>query len=430
MNPGKSRLLVLAACSLALMLCGKCLAQERADARPNQETGSKIVVDVDNVLVPVVVRDAHGHALGNLTMEDFQIFDEGKPQPITSFTVAEHSSAPVNSATSGPAASGNFSLPTATTQRFIVFLIDDMHLGSADLMRTKKTAAAMLADSLSPSDMAAVVSISGANSGLTRDRAKLQDAFQKLTTHSLYKSVSDCPNIDFYQADLIQNRHDSAALEAATEEVSTCAHLDPKTMHQEAERMAMLAASRALAIGEQDARGTLGVVKEYVRRMSTLRGQRTLILVTAGFLTSTTEAMKEKSQIIDFAGKSLVTISALDARGLYTTGLDASERGGISARDLATGSSSQNHREALNYDENVMAELADGTGGSYFHNGNDLADGFHQLTAEPEYVYLLEFALDAAKQTGRYHRIKVHVDKEGVRVQARGGYFADKLPKK
>ena len=78
----------------------------------------------------------------------------------------------------------------------------------------------------------------------------------------------------------------------------------------------------------------------------------------------------------------------------------------------------------MSLNEDVMAELANGTEGTYFHNSNDLEGGFKSLTQAPEYVYLLEFSLEEVKPDGTYHHLKVKVDKDGLKLQARRGYFA------
>ena len=58
-------------------------------------------------------------------------------------------------------------------ERFIVYLFDDLHVSSGDLMALQKAATKMVAgSSLTNTDMAAVVSLSGTSSGLTNDRAK------------------------------------------------------------------------------------------------------------------------------------------------------------------------------------------------------------------------------------------------------------------
>ena len=91
---------------------------------------------------------------------------------------------------------------------------------------------------------------------------------------------------------------------------------------------------------------------------------------------------------------------------------------------------SEYRRNSMSLNEDVMAELAHGTGGTYFHNSNDLEGGFKQLTAAPEYLYVLEFSIRDVKQDGRYHRLKVKTDQKGLIVQSRDGYFAPNPPKK
>lgn len=412
-------------CYFGLVVCSYIFAQQPQDTQPTGTYTFKSNVNV--VEVPVVVRDKKGRAVGDLKKENFQIFDNDKPQTISGFTIQgrEGIETKVHAV---PVLPGATPIPTVVPNRFIVFLFDDMHLSIDDLARVQKAGTKMLAASLADTDMAAVVSMSGKiNSGLTTDRSQLELAIMKLQPQNLYRPTgSECPPMDYYHADLIENKHNSNALEAAVEEVMNCSPGIP--LRSLAERLAEAAATQALAVGDQDIQVTFAAVKEYVRRMAALPGQRSLILVSPGFLALTTIALSEESEIMDTAAQSNVTISAIDARGLYVSELDASESGGTSA--LSTQLKSQYRRNSMSLNENVMAELAAGTGGTYFHNSNDLGSGFQSLTAGPEYLYLLEFSIGSVKQNGRYHRLKVKVNQDRLTVQSRRGYFAPKPPKK
>jgi VWFA-related protein len=303
-------------------------------------------------------------------------------------------------------------------------LFDDLHLEAGDLLQVQRVATKMLAEPLADTDMAAVVSLSGMNSGLTRDRATLQEAVMKIKMQPLYRHDDRaCPNIDYYQADLIVNKRNEQALELAENDYISCAHLQGQPPNM-VETVVKSEAAHSLATGEHDVWATLASLRELVRKMGTLPGQRTLILLSPGFLTLTPEAMAEKSQILDLAAQTNVTISAMDARGLYTIEMDASQRGGSSMLDIMTGEHSQYHGDTMNLDEDVMAELADGTGGTYFHNSNDLEGGLKNLTQAPEYIYILEFSLGNVKRDGAYHRLQVKLDQGGLKIQARRGYFA------
>lgn len=277
--------------------------------------------------------------------------------------------------------------------------------------------------------MAAVVSLSGANSGLTRDHAKLEAAVRNLKVQQLYRHDDHaCPNIGYYQADLIANKHNQQALELAMADYVVCANLN-KAAQRMVEGMVRSVAAQSVALGDQDVHVTLSLVRELVGRMAALPGQHTLILVSPGFLTLTPGAMTEKSQLMDAAARSNVTINALDARGLYSTEMDASEQGASSALDSVGGQHAEYHRDIATQSEDVLSEFANGTGGTYFHNSNDLEGGLRTLAAAPEVVYLLEFSLGHTKLDGAYHRLTVKIDQEGLHLQARRGYFAAKPPK-
>ena len=406
---------------------------------------AKIEAKVNVVLVPVVVRDAAGRAIGDLKKENFQIFDRDKPRAISGFSVEGrgvvgqatattaktsgdevHGSGQTGSTGGGEdAAEKNAGKEAGASRRFFVFMFDDMHFEVGQLLRAQALAGKMLPESLAPTDMAAIVSLAGRNSGVTSDQTVLQDAIRKLTVQPIHQHAAHtCPDIDYYQADLIINKHNMQAYDAAIRDTLTCNNMDPSESKFIADQLMRMAAAQSLSVGDGDVQVSLSTVRDFVRRMAVLPGERTLILISPGFLTVTAEGMMEKSEILDLAARSNVTINALDVRGLYSTVIEGGAMGTSSSRDLQTGVRAEYHAATMNLSEDVMAELSEGTGGTFVHNNNDLEGGFKKLTEAPEFAYLLEISIDGVKPDGTFHPLRVTVDRSGSTVKARRGYFA------
>jgi VWFA-related protein len=412
----------------SLVLCAASLlaAQQQEAPSPN----SVVKSNVNEVLVPVVVRDGQGKAVGNLTKENFQILDNGKPQIISGFTVIERATEPPSAtaaSSTAPSTSSNKAPPPSPAQRFVVFLFDDLNLSDSDLNLVQKAASKLLEEPLPASDTVAVLSTSGANSGLIRDRAKLQQTILNLKPTKIYRhDPNDCPNVDYYNADLIE-KGDDMTLRAAIEGTITCAGLPrDKTGIDTAKVMVEQAAHRARAMGEETYRTELGFIRLVISKLGALPGERILILISPGFLTPSGEAMALASQVLEMAARDNIIINAIDSRGLYTTNLESSERSAGSP--LASIVQDQHRPVSMTVAEGVMAALAGGSGGTYFHGHNDLEVGLNGLFEVPRYLYLLTFSV--AKPNGAYHELKVKVNNDSLIVQARRGYVASKSESK
>jgi VWFA-related protein len=234
-------------------------AHRRAKHRVNRVPGTELStqdevttfrVRVNEVFVRVVLRDEAGHAIGNLKKEDFELFDNKKPQIITHF-VMEQPRAGETTATKGSAAVTT-TVPLATPiapNRFVAYVFDDVHANATDLMRIRDAAGRNM-ETLSATDRAAIFSTSGQeNLDFTDDRAALHMALKRLMPRSLSRSASaDCPDVSYYMADLIVNRSDQAALHDATTDALRCAP-NPRAVQTSAQQLALSTAQQMVTTG-------------------------------------------------------------------------------------------------------------------------------------------------------------------------------------
>jgi VWFA-related protein len=407
-----------------------------ASEKPEMNTHDSTVPLESRVnLVPlrVVVRDAKGHIVANLRKEDFQVFEDGKLQDISHFSVETPASLAQTFARSDPVAgsteaekpSPDFLPPS----RFVAFLFDDVHIALQDLMRTRIAATRFVDSSVEPTDRVAIFTISGQSQvDFTADRDKLRSALMGLMPRPVAAASStgtgQCPPVDYYQASLYQDQHDPNALNVATADALACAFYNNAEMLQQAQALAYAAIMQAYGAGQVQTDSSFRRLEEVLRRISALPGQRSLVLLSPGFIYPNREY--ELSQIIDRANRSNVFINTLDARGVYTP-----DMGDIAQPDpgspIAAGPRSLYRQETLTAQSDVLRVLADGTGGLAFRNNNDLAGGLGMIAATPEVSYLIAFTPHNLKYDGKFHSLKVTLlTKDRVTIQARRGFYAPK----
>ena len=376
---------------------------------------------VNLVTVPVTVRDRQGRSVGSLKREDFQLFDNGRIQVISRFS-AERSSSSVPAVET---AETRESLPAAARapapERFVAYVFDDVHTSFADLARVRDAAWVHMQESLLDRDRAAIYTTSGQTMlEFTDDHDALHKTLFALSPHPRFPPAGiECPDVSHYQAELIVNRSDPTALALAVQETMGCMGLrDPRA----AEGFARTAAIQRLAQGNQGTQAALETILQVVKRMTAAPGQRVIVLASQGFVVSIDN--QTRNDIVDIAVKANVTINGLDARGLYGNGLfDASK----SASALGNMQKAQMELEAQRTSTDIVAELAEGTGGLFFQNSNDLVGGFRKLAGVPEHVYLLGFSPDNLRMDGSFHFLKVKVNGGGaLKARARRGYYAPK----
>jgi len=237
-----------------------------------------------------------------------------------------------------------------------------------------------------------------------------------------------CPEVNYYQADLIENKRDSQALAVATEEALQCAFSGDSRQYTTAQSMAEAEAVRTLTLGDTQTEYAFRHMEDVMRRLAGMPGQRVMMFVSPGFLTTTLQT--EMSDMMDRAIRAGIVINTVDARGLFAPEVlgDISDPPVDTIKTTGYKSSYRVQSELAQGD--ALAELADGTGGTWFHNRNDVDEGMRQAGAAPAVTYLLGFSPQNLKIDGRYHLLKVTLaNKQKGSIQARRGYFAPRTLK-
>ena len=391
-------------------------------------------VRTNAVLVRVVVRDQKGNAVDGLKKEDFQLFDNKKLQTISSFNVV-HPGARAIPAAEGATAESEVPAsaaahPAAVPDRFVALVLDDVNFEMPDAVAVRKAAANIL-DQLLPSDRVAIFSTSGkVNQDFTSDKTALQDALAKVVAQPVQgRPSNNCPYISYYQADEILNQGDLVARHLAVNDVQVC---DPIPIGQSRTSVGSGPAATDIntARAEQTARQVLvqgdtnaGVVfrrlENILAKLSLTPGQRVMAFVSTEFYSR--RAAEDLAPIIDRALRANIVVDTVDARGLYTT--DFGDHIGFNAgADNFELTRFRLEEQVLG---TLLGDLADGTGGNFFHHRNDLDRGIGQAVTAPPVSYVLGFSPQNLKMDGSFHALKVTLENsKEFSIEARHSYRA------
>jgi VWFA-related protein len=409
-------------------------AQVQTNTSASNLPATQLKVTSNLVVVRVVVRDAQGNAVNGLRKEDFKLFDSGKEQPIVQFetesSVEPPSSPSVATRKPGQAVAA---LSSALPGRFLALYFDDQYTLDNDMVQVRQAADDYVAAHLQPTDRVAIFTSGAMLSDFTSDPKQIHEALSRLRASGRARDTGhDCPDLSDYQAlemmktagglDLNNPWNTGDAWGFAFEEAAARGCL-PSPVPIVNMNYLLGKANTVAGQAEILTRSNLRELEEVVKYTAQMPGQRIVILGSPGFLLQDDNQF-QLERIIDQAVRLQVVISSLDPRGLKVLArqADASQIY-LPSRGVSTGAMHRldQNREVVATD--VLAQVAEGTGGEYFHNNNDLRAGFSRLAPGG---YILAFAPKDLKLDRKFHQLKVTLAERhaAYSVQARRGYFA------
>jgi VWFA-related protein len=172
---------------LVLCLCETAHPQPQQPAQPQPPPTFQSAVSL--VTSDVIVRDRRGQFQANLSKDDFEVFEDGVRQQVTSFVLVHGGrvfQAPPGAGASAGAREG-IVLPASrpvndAAGRIIIFVIDDLHLNSRDTPRLRRLFRDMAKELVHDGDLFGIVS-TGTSSiaiDLTYDRTRMEEAANKI----------------------------------------------------------------------------------------------------------------------------------------------------------------------------------------------------------------------------------------------------------
>src|SRR5581483_5092773 len=182
-------ILVVVAQTVALQNSPQKPSQSQSDKNPPPAPTDVVKIGVTLVQVDVTVTDKQGRTVSDLRPEDFEVLQDGRPQPITNFSyvtaqpppeampkVADKSA--TNTAVAPPAR-----LKPERIHRTIALVVDDLTLQFGSMALVRQALKKFVDEQMQPGDLVAIVRTAagmGALQQFTNDKRQLYAAIERV----------------------------------------------------------------------------------------------------------------------------------------------------------------------------------------------------------------------------------------------------------
>ena len=382
-------------------LAGGALSGQRVTSPAPQTPTFK--VSVEYVEVDAVVTDRNGNFVRDLKQEDFQLFEDGKPQTVSTFSLVdipiERAQRPVSA--SQPIEPDVRSNERPFDGRIYVMVVDDLHTNFGRTGRVRAAARRFIDQHLGANDLMAIVHTAGptdASQDFTSSKRLLLAAIdrtggRKLDSATLTRTES-----------FFDSRRQSSG--------------DPVTDAAEAERAF-------------NARRSLDTLRNVAQWFASVRGRRKAILfVSEGIDYDITNwadnpnaslIIASTRDAIAAAARGNVSIYGIDPRGLTSLAEETIQVGSL-PDDARLGIGVESLRQETLLSQSSLRELSGQSGGFAAVNANEFSSAFDRIVRDNSSYYVLAYYPPMGK-AGTFHRIEVRVGRPGLTVRARQGYL-------
>jgi len=157
--------------------------------KPSSDENQDVVRITTNLVQADVVVTKDGKQVTNLKPEDFEIFEDGKPQKITNFSYVSNVSAGASSNASSPSPRDKNApvIPAVVhphdARRTVALIVDDLGMSFESMSQTRRQVRKFVDEQLQPNDLVAIIRTGGEVGSLqqfTTDKRLLYSALEHL----------------------------------------------------------------------------------------------------------------------------------------------------------------------------------------------------------------------------------------------------------